>query len=208
MMMFITLLAAVFAGIYGLSTVLQPKLPLFYKIVTYGFGSYLIGTLYGFLYTELLYGQKGFHAGYLGYVGTYFFLFSSYFGALDRLADGHERKYRVYRLTALLPAAAVLLMGMKLLRQSEDIFLFFLLLPAAGTAYFACKHLILPDVEMGIIRVMRPYNTIIMLWCLLQPLMLGMTGEGAGEWILTGANALLVMLALPVARKGVRLWFT
>ncbi len=38
--------------------------------------------------------------GILGYMGTYFFLLSSYYGAINRLADGGEARYRGYRLAA------------------------------------------------------------------------------------------------------------
>lgn len=206
-MMLFTFFAAAAAGIYGLCTSFRPKTPLFYKIVTYGIGSYLLGVVYSLLYTELVGGTLGFHVGYLGYMGTYFFLFSSYFGALDRLADGHEKQYRVYRVAALLPALIIVCAGVRLCWNGGSLFRFLLLLPAAGTAYFSCKHLILPDVEMGIIRVMRPYNVIVTAWCLLQPFMLGMTGETPYGWILAAANGLLVMLTLPIARKGVRQWF-
>lgn len=192
------------ACIYGIVTGLRPKIPLFYKIVVYGFGSYFLASVYSILFTALFPENTGFHAGYLGYVGTFFFLFSSYFGALDRLADGRETAYRIYRITALIPAFFILICGNGLWGRV-------LLIPAAGTAYFACKHLTLPDVDMGIIRVMRPYNTIILLFCLIQPFMMELAVGGYSESIpnafLTFLNLALAALALPVARMGVRKWF-
>lgn len=192
------------ACIYGIVTVLRPKTPLFYKIVVYGFCSYFLALAYSFLFAVLFPGNAGFHAGFLGYVGTFFFLFSSYFGALDRLADGGEARYRWYRITALIPAAFIVISG-------SDLWDRILLLPASGTAWFACKHLILPDVDMGIIRVMRPYNSIILLFCLIQPFVMKITVRGLYESfpdiVLTLLNLVLAALAMPVARRGVQKWF-
>lgn len=205
--MFLTFFAAASAGIYSLFTCFRPKTPLFYKIVVYGFGSYFLGVTYSLLYAKLMPGKGGFHPGYLGYLGTYFFLFSSYFGALDRLADGHEKVYRPYRLAALLPAAAVLFAGVYQWQRNGELLPCLMLIPAAGTVYFSCKHLILPDVEMGIIRVMRPYNGVITMWCLIQPFVTEMAAGTVFSRILTAANAVLVILAIPLAHKGVRQWF-
>lgn len=198
------LLVTGLACIYGIFTSLRPKTPLFYKIVTYGFGSYFLGTAYSILYTTLVPEHTGFHAGYLGYVGTFFFLFSSYFGALDRLADGREAAYRIHRIVSLVPSFLIVICGGTLWKH-------LLLLPVAATSYFACKHLILPDIDMGIIRVMRPYNGLILLLCLLQPFTMEL---GVGSYFqsvpipfLAFLNLILVALSLPVARKGVQKWF-
>lgn len=192
------------ACIYGIITVLRPKTPLFYKIVVYGFCSYFLALVYSILYVALFPANKGFHVGVLGYAGTFFFLFSSYFGALDRLADGGEAVYRGYRITALIPAAFIVICG-------ADVWDRILMLPIAGTAYFSCKHLILPDVDMGIIRVMRPYNTIILLFCLIQPFVMKIIVEGNYESflnvVLTFLNMVLAALAMPVARREVQKWF-
>lgn len=198
------LLVSGLSCVYGLFTSLRPKTPLFYKIVTYGFGSYFLGTAYSILYTTLVPGNTGFHAGYLGYVGTFFFLFSSYFGALDRLADGRETAYRIYRIAALIPSFLIIICGGTLWKR-------LLLLPVAATAYFTCKHLVLPDVDMGIIRVMRPYNAVLLLFCLLQPFTMGLGigshSQSFPNLFLDFLNLIFILLALLLARKGVQKWF-
>ena len=75
------------------------------------------------------------------------------------------------------------------------------------TLYFALKLLILPDVEMGIIRVMRPYNLCVILLGLCQTAALL---PGASGWTEMLAGALLCALLAampPVAEMGVRKWF-
>lgn len=192
------------ACLYGLISGGRPRTPLFYKIVVYAFGSYFLGSAYSILFTVLVPNAAGFHAGYMGYVGTFFFLFSSYFGALDRLADGREAAYRIYRIVALVPPVVILVCGQSFWNR-------ILLIPVAGTAYFACKHLILPDVEMGIIRVMRFYNGCILLFCLIQPftseLAVDAYAKSFANQILAVLNLVLVALALPTARRGVQKWF-
>jgi len=198
---------AAFAFLFGLATVFRKKTPLFYKITVYGFGSYFLALAYGLLYTALLSEANGFHPGYLGYVGSFFFLFSSYFGALDRLADDGSPSYRRYRLTALAPCCLILAWGVYRTLHGTEPAAQLLLLPVAGTAYFACKHLLLPDVELGIIRVMRPYNAVILLLCLLQPA--AMTAILQGEYAFWAAAlcALPTVLALPLAYRGCKRWF-
>lgn len=203
----LTLAAACFAGGYGLFTVFRSRTPLFYKIVVYGFGSYFLGVLYSSLYSELMPDATGFHAGYLGYGGTFFFLFSSYFGALDRLADGGEPQYRKYRLLSLFPSAFILAAGIWNYIAGKELLPQLLLIPVAGTAYFACKHLCMPDVENGIIRVMRSYNIIILILCLIQPYAMAAMVSIQPHPAVVIIQAVLVILALPLARKGVQRWY-
>ncbi len=201
----ITLCAALIAVLFGLATAFQAKTPLFYKIVVYGFCCYLLSAVYDALFFLFFGCVTVFHAGYLGYAGTFFFLFSSYFGALDRLADGHEPRYRNYRLAAFAPSAAILILSILAVRR---VALVLILIPVAATAYYACKHLILPDVEMGIIRVMRPYNALILLFCLIQPFAVcGLLQSANVSLFVVIVNGILVAAAVPVARIGVRKWF-
>ena len=81
--------AALVSVCLGVVLCTRRKQPLFFKILLFAAASYLLGALFEGCW-ELIYGNApgGFHIGCLGYVGMWFFLFSSYFGAIDRLADG------------------------------------------------------------------------------------------------------------------------
>ena len=83
-----------------------------------------------------------------------------------------------------------------------------LCLPIAPTLYFSIKHLILPDVDLGIIRVMRPYNACVIVFCMVQvllqaPACTGLDIRAAGSVL----SSVLLMTLLPMAEMGVRKWF-
>ena len=77
--------AALVSVCLGVVLCTRRKQPLFFKILLFAAASYLLGALFEGCW-ELIYGNApgGFHVGCLGYVGMWFFLFSSYFGAIDR----------------------------------------------------------------------------------------------------------------------------
>ena len=82
-----------------------------------------------------------------------------------------------------------------------------LCLPIAPTCIFI-KHLILPDVDLGIIRVMRPYNACVIVFCMVQvllqaPACSGLDIRAAGSVL----SSVLLMTLLPMAEMGVRKWF-
>lgn len=205
------LAAALAAVVTGVVLCARRKEPLFFKILLYACMCASVSALFTACYALVLgAAPTGFQVGCLGMTGFWFFLLSAYFGALDRLADGGERAYRPYRLAALaFPAALVLALGGSLARWGIGPVLPLLVqgVPMALTLYFAAKHLLLPDVEMGIIRVMRPYNGCVLLLCLCQvlgqmpglPPQVSVTAQGAG--------CCLLVLLLPAAERGVRQWF-
>ena len=138
------------------------------------------------------------------------FLLSSYYGAMDRLADGGEKAYRRHRAAALaapLALLAVLLYCVLNTGLIPNLPLLLFAIPMGGTLYFALKHALLPDVELGIIRVMRPYNLAILLFCLFEALpQLPFLTEGMSS-AARGIGCLLLLVLLPVAERGVRKWF-
>lgn len=149
--------------------------------------------------------------GILGYMGTYFFLLSSYYGAINRLADGGEARYRGYRLAAASGPLLVLVLlahSVRTLGDGACLTYALLCLPIAPTLYFSIKHLILPDVDLGIIRVMRPYNACVIVFCMVQvllqvPACSGLDIRAAGSVL----SSVLLMTLLPMAEMGVRKWF-
>ena len=210
-MTILRLLAALLAVALGTGACAKRKQPLFFKILLFGCASYFLGALLEGCWM-LVYGSAptGFHVGYLGYMGAWFFLFSAYFGAIDRLADGGERAYLPWRLAALAAPAAVLALAAWSTAArgvGESLPLLLLAIPMALTVYFALKHLLLPDVELGIIRVMRPYNFLVILLGLCQAAALA---PGLPAALTSAAEAgvcLLLAALLPVAERGVRKWY-
>lgn len=209
-MIWLRLAGASAALLFGLGTAFRPKTPLFYKIIFFGAASCFLGSCYEALALLLRPSAvQGFHVGWLGYVGLFFFLYSSYYGAINSLADSGDREFRKYRLAAGAVAAAVLALGLSgaLWRGEQPVLCSLLTVPVTMAAYFAAKLLLMPDVELGIIAAMRPYNALVLLLCAAQLAQFCWRPAGLIGWLLAAAEGLLLLAALPVARMGVRKWF-
>ncbi len=207
--MIAVLSGALVSSVYGCCTVFRRKTPLFYRIVFFAVLTCLMGSVFTLLY-GLLWRRSdtGFHVGYLGTVGMFFFLFSSYYGAIDSLADGRQPELRRFRVAAGI-AAAVFFVGSALLMylSGKAFWTYIVVIPMSFTVYFAMKHLIIPDVDLGIIKVMRPYNAVIVGLCVSMTLrMISRPGSvlETASGICTGV---LLAVCVPAARNGVRKWF-
>lgn len=122
-----------------------------------------------------------------------------------------EARYRGYRLAAASGPILVLVLlvhSVRILGAGACLIYALLCLPIAPTLYFSIKHLILPDVDLGIIRVMRPYNACVIVFCMVQvllqaPACSGLDIRAAGSVL----SSVLLMTLLPMAEMGVRKWF-
>ena len=180
-MIFLRLAGAFAALIFGLCTAFRPKTPLFYKIIFFGAASCFLGSCYETLALLLRPSAvQGFHIGWLGYVGLYFFLFSSYYGAINSLADSGDREFRKYCLAAGTIAAGVLALGLSgaFWRWEQPILTGLFALPVTMAAYFSAKLLLMPDVELGIIAAMRPFNALVLALCAVQLIQFSWRPEG------------------------------
>lgn len=203
------LAGALIASVYGCCTVFRKKTPLFYKIIFLAMLTCLMGNIYTVLYGLLWQqGDTGFHVGYLGYIGMFFFLYSSYYGAIDSLVDGKQPELRRFRIIAGIVAAAFFVGSVLLMYFSEKAFwMYIVVIPMSFTVYFAMKHLIIPDVEMGIIKVMRPYNALIIGLCAGMTLSILSISDSVLETVSSICTGVLLAVCMPAARNGVRKWF-
>jgi hypothetical protein len=168
-----------------------------------------MGNIYTLLYRLLWHqGDTGFHVGYLGAVGMFFFLYSSYYGAIDSLADGKQSELRRFRIAAGI-VAAVFFIGSALLMyfSGKAFWLYIVVIPMSFTVYFAMKHLIIPDVDMGIVKVMRPYNAVIVGLCVFMMLRIISISGSVLETVSSICAGILLAVCMPMARNGVRKWF-
>ena len=203
------LIGALAASVFGVCTVVKKKTPLFYKIIFFAFLTCLMGGIYTATFNWLWpQDQSGFHVGYLGYMGMFFFLYSSYYGAINTLADDGQREFKRFRFIAGVAATAFFIASVLTIAfLHEGLWLLIIVIPMSFTLYFALKLLIIPDVEMGIIRVMRPYNALIISLCAFMMIrILAKTGSML-ESIGSICSGLIIALCLPIARNGVRKWF-
>lgn len=210
-MIWIKFLSASAVVVYGAFTTFRKRMPLFYKIIVFAMASFWLGICYQLLGEHLLPAAvEGFHVGYLGYAGMFFFLLSSYYGAIDSLIDGGEKCFRKYRVIAAMLPALMIIVNLCLPvgeAGSKKVLTFMTLLPAAGTAYYAGKHLIMPDVDMGIIKVMREYNAVILCICILHALSPVIPDGGICSVIKSILESVFLVFTLPLARKGVQKWY-
>jgi len=204
------LIGALAASVFGIFTVFKKRTPLFYRIVFFAFLTCLMGNIYTALYIWLWpQDQSGFHVGYLGYMGTSFFLYSSYYGAINSLADGGQSEFNRHRIASCLVSAAFFIVSVIMIAiLDKGFWLLIVVVPICLTLYFALKLLIIPDVEMGVIKVMRPYNALILALCVFMLIRLSSPADSAPETVGSITSALLIAISLPAARNGVRKWFT
>lgn len=203
------LCGALVASVFGVCTVFRKKTPLFYRIIFLAALTCLMGNIYTVLYGILWrQGDTGFHVGYLGYMGMFFFLYSSYYGAINSLADGGQPELRLYRRIAGLVAAIFFAASLLMMYGfGKELWMCIVVIPMGFTLYFAIKLLVMPDVDMGIIKVMRPYNALVAGLCICMIVRM-MSESGSTIETVSGACAgLLLACFLPLARNGVRKWF-
>ena len=203
------LIGALVASFFGVFTVFKKKTPLFYRIVFFAFLTCLMGNIYTALYGWLWpQDQSGFHVGYLGYMGMFFFLYSSYYGAINSLADSGQSDFKRFRIASGLISAAFFLGSFFIIAVFEKgLWLLIVIAPICLTLYFALKLLIIPDVEMGIIKVMQPYNASILALCIFMLVRFSSPANSAPETAGSICSALLTAISLPAARNGVKKWF-
>ena len=79
------------------------------------------------------------------------------------------------------------------------------------TTYFQLKHLIIPDVEGGIIRSIRGYNLMALIYAVLCMAEMIVSAIPGGRGLLAGvwsAMCLVLLLFIPVPERGIEKWTT
>ena len=202
--------------IYGTHKFFQPKKAVYSQMITLAVGCTAFGKLFQVV-RLLTVGEifNEFQLGLLGMIGSLVFLFSANFGVMDSLADDGSPDFRKYRILPLaLPAAEIALYVIFFLLGEFSVLVkvtagattFF----AAGASYFNLKHLIFPDVAFGVIRCLKNYNALALVFeflCIAQAAAYGFENETASITIdvLTG---IVMLLMTPVVGRGIKKWKT
>lgn len=142
----------------------RPKKALYAQMITLSLGCIAFGRLFNII--RLLTDgtiTDSFQLGFLGIIGSLMFFFSSNFGTVDTLVDDRSKEFKKYRLIALAaPVAAIALYaGLFLFGEVSPLWklqgaaLTVFVIPAS---YFNLKHLIFPDVDFGVVKCLRKYN--------------------------------------------------
>ena len=211
----LTVCAALGYG-FGIFSFFRGKPPLYVSLIVYGVGCAMVGRLFETLQLFINGEFTGdFQVGMFGVIGSFLFFFSANYGQMDSLVDDGSAKYRKYRIIALLaPLAAVLMyVGFVIvegfgkaavIRGLETLLI-------ASAAYFHLKHLIIPDVENGIISCIRSYNLLGLLYaflCMAENLLQVIPLPNFAMIILYLMLSAVTLLIVPVLWRGVKKWTT
>ena len=183
----IIICACAFAGfIYGIVKFFKPKKAVYAQMIALAVGCVAFGRLYQVV--RLLTGGdmfNGFQLGVFGVVGSLLFLFSANFGAMDSLADDKTAKFKKYRIISFSAPVAALILYIffiwftdlpKSVKIASALVTVFVML----ASYFHLKHLILPDVDYGIIKCLKMYNLLALIYtflCLAEMIVIGLGNE-------------------------------
>lgn len=199
---------------YGLSRFFRKQSALYIRMIVFGIGCAMLGRLFQTLQLFVSGSiQEGFHVGILGVVGSFMFFFSANYGQIDSLVDDGGSKLRKYRLLALLaPLAAIALYAVYYIRVGfcagavvhgvETAFI-------GAALYFHLKHLIIPDVQFGIVRSIRSYNLLALIYgllCMTEIIFGAFRLPGVCNIVLSVLLCLTLIVFIPVLGKGVKKW--
>ncbi|MBQ1451154.1 MAG: hypothetical protein II473_07045 [Clostridia bacterium] len=208
-----TCLCALAGAIYGIVCIFQSKRPMYFTMIVASVGITAFSRLYEVVYMWTA-GEyfRGFHIGILGTIGTFLFVFTANYGAMDTLCDDGSDKFKKYRLAALAAplVTAALYLPILMSKSSVEIKICFGFICAVimMASYFNLKHLIIPDVDYGVIKCIRGYNLLMLIAGLFYMLeLLGIAFNLAVLlYVSTACIGVISLLVVPVLKRGAEKW--
>ena len=210
------LICTLFAMIYGLIYLRRNTKVLYVKMICWSVVCAFFARLFLLLYHILvqIY-DVDINMGTMGLFGSLLFLLSANFGQIDGLVDDGSGRFLKTRLLALLAPLSVLglflyyfhiyaELGYTDYYVNSLIFTLFIIV----CIYYNFKHLIIYDVEGGIVRSLRPYNIAAILYelSLFFEWFWMHTVEFDLYIIAMAIQGIVILAILPLVRGGVRKW--
>ena len=210
----VPLCATLFSLLYGMKHFFKKGKPLCVQSITMAMASHAVGSIYHLCQTLTSdFVVDGFTPAYLGRIGFFLFLLTASYGQLDRIVDDRTPPMRRASLVALIaPLAAILLyvpnVIIYLVPVATKVVYAIVWIPAAVSVYYNLKHALIPDLDFGFVKAIRPYNVLatclgfaellcLTAWDYYYPTQLAITA------VLFGVLCVSTMIAL---RKGVEKW--
>lgn len=210
----IVCICAFIGFIYGAMKFFKPREAVYAQMIALAVGCAAFGRLYQVV-RLLTVGDmfNGFQLGVFGVIGSLLFLFSANFGAMDSLADDRSVKFLKYRLISLAaPVAALVLYILFVLLTdlpgSVKIASALVTVFVMQASYFHLKHLIIPDVDLGIIKCLRQYNLLALIYtflCMAEIVVIGLKTE-IGILIVEALIGAVLIGVVISAERGIKKW--
>ena len=197
----------------GAGKYLKPRKPLYASMIVLGVGCIMIGRAYSFL--RLITGleiEGVFHVGMLGTVGAFAFFFSANFGQIDSLVDDGSKQFLKYRIISLVGIIAAAVMYIFILFSpapaAEKVIDAVVFVTIAAASYFHIKHILIPDVDYGVVRCLRAYNILTLSYGVLCMFEIMAAANGFTVFRVTVCllECAVSLLIVPIMDMGVRKW--
>lgn len=209
----ITFVCAGAAFACGAYKYLRPKSPLYIQMIVMGVGCIMLGRLYQFL--RIITGSSvtdSAQLGMLGAAGAFAFFFSANYGQIDSLVDDGSALFSKYRMMSVIAPVCViaLYLGFALSDVSPGfkIAMGLICLFIMPAAYFNLKHLLIPDIDYGVVRCQRKYNALALVYAFLY--LASQTAVAGKNFtllavfdVIMGIVSVLIVIA---ADRGVKQW--
>ena len=207
-------LCALFSFCFGLKWYFSKRIPLYALMIIFGSGCAMLGrmfeTLLLFINHEI---HGGFNVGLLGVLGCFLFFLAANYGTMDSLADDGSKNLLKYRLISLAAPAGILVLYLFYLKYAgfvaEAIVNGVLALIIMFASYYHLKHLIIPDVENGIIHHIRLYNLLALVYAVLCMNEMALEVRNVANiwwYCLYAAFCVVYVLFVPALYRGVKRW--
>ena len=210
----VPLFATLFSLTYGFKHFFKKGKPLCTQSITMAMASHAVGSIYHLCQTLTSeYIVDGFTPAYLGRIGFFLFLLTASYGQLDRIVDDRSPKMRRSRIVALIAPLLVILLYIPnviiyVVPVATKVVYAIVWIPAAISVYFNLKHSLIPDLDFGFVKAIRPYNILatclgfaellcLTAWDYYYPTQLAITA------VLFGILCISTMVVL---KKGVEKW--
>ena len=208
------LFATMFSFIYGLKHFFKRGKPLFLQTITMAMGCHALGSIYHLC--QSITGNaliEGFTPAYLGRIGFFLFIITASYGQMDRIVDDGSPKMKPCRRIALIaPICAALLYIPNCIIDDVPIqtkVVYALVwVPAVIAVYFNLKHAIIPNMDFGFIKAIKPYNILVLCLCFSE--LICLTAWDYYDAVLLALSAVvfsaLCICTMIAAKKGVEKW--
>ncbi|MCR5165888.1 MAG: hypothetical protein K6C13_01520 [Oscillospiraceae bacterium] len=199
----------------GATKYLRPHKPLYASMIVLGTACIMLG--HGYTFMRMITGLpvRGiFHVGCLGTVGAFAFFFSSNYGQIDSLVDDGSNSFMKYRalafLSVILTAGLYILILLSPASNAEKFTDGIVTLSVAAAGYFHLKHIIIPDIDYGVVKCLRLFNVLALIYAVMCMAEMLISAYGRNDLLpaVVIIRCILSVLFVPVMDKGVRKWST